>query len=409
MTDDKKRILFVDDDKSVISELRRIFHSKKLEWKIEFVSNASDALSAMRKKHYDIIISGLLTSGMNGVVLLEKIRSKYPDTIRFMLAGCGNKNLIDKAVRCVHQFISKPCSADALEQMIERSFELRERLHTEKMRAVLSNIRSLPVIPAAYQQVIESLMEPGVSQRQIGRAIAKDPGMSAKLLQVVNSAFYGLNNRITDTIHAVRFLGLKTVEGFILADGIFSKMSQQTVRRFGINGLQEHCIRVGALARRICSSIGMTEEDIDVANMAGIMHDTGTIIMISEFPDQFAESIEISRAVQRPLWEIESELIGLTHSEIGGCLMELWGLPDVIIEATTYHHDPDRCLQSEFCVLSAVYIADVLDHHFCSGIGGGVGGEMNMNYLDKIGVADKLPGWTEMHLPIGLEEYCSVC
>lgn len=407
-TEEKKRILIVDDDQSVLEGIRRLLHRKKDEWKIEFVSSGSDALSAMRKSKYDIIISDLLMAGMNGVKLLEKVRGKYPDTIRFMLSGYNDKTLIDRAVRVVHQFLAKPCSTQVLEKMIDQAFDLRKKLRNDKIRGILSNLSSLPVMPAAYQHVIELLMEPGVSPRQVGRAIAQDVGMSTKILQVVNSAFYGLRSKIVDPVHAAAYLGLKTVEGLILSDGIFSKMPYEKINRFGVKGLQDHCIRVGALTRTICSSMNMSEEDVDVANMAGIMHDTGKILMISEFDEQLFEAIKISRNQQRPMWEVEQEVIGLTHAEMGGCLLELWGLPDVIMECAAYHHTPTDYLHSQFSILSAVYIADTLDHHLCSGFGDGACAGIDMDYLEKINVVDKFSNWWRIHLPLEAGEIINV-
>lgn len=398
--DDKKRILMVDDDHSVLDGIRRLLHRRKDEWKIEFVTNGSDALSVMRKNKYDIIISDLLMPGMNGVILLEKVKQKYPETIRFMLSGYNDKALIDKAVRVVHQFLAKPCNSQALEKMIEQAFELRKKLRNDKVRSILSNISSLPVMPSSYQQVIELLMEPGVSTRQIGRAISLDLGMSTKILQVVNSAFYGLRNKIVDPVHAAAYLGLKTVEGLLLSDGIFSKMSNEKIISFGVKGLQEHCIRVGALTRKICSSMNMSDEEVDIANMAGIMHDAGKIIMISEFAQQLQEAIKQSRMTQQPLWQVEQDIIGLTHAEMGGCLLELWGLPDVIIECAAYHHTPDEYLKNEFNILTAVYIADTIDHSFCSNFGDGASSDIDIQYLEQIGIADKYQRWKKMEIPI---------
>jgi putative nucleotidyltransferase with HDIG domain len=395
----KKRILMVDDDRSVLDGLRRLLHRKAAHWKIEFVTSGRDALAAMRITHYDIIVSDLRMTGMNGVELLEKVRKKYPDTIRFILSGYNDKPLIDKAVRCVHQFVAKPCNAEVLAEMIEQAFTLRSRLRSEKVKAALSNLRSLPVMPAVYQRAIEMLQNPDVSSRRVGKLIALDIGMTAKILQVVNSAFYGLRSRIIDPVHAVVYLGLKTVEGLLLTEGVFSKLDYQTIERFGVRGLQDHCIRVGALARKICNSENMTEEDIDVANMAGILHDTGKIILISRFPDEFEEAIKISRQTGRLLVDVEREIIGVTHGELGGCLLELWGLPNVMIESTTYHHEPAMHVNDQFSVLTAVHIADALDHQLCSSFADALHNGINMDYMEKLDVVHKVDKWRKIYLP----------
>ncbi len=395
----KKRLLVVDDERSVLDGLRRILYRRKNEWKLEFVSNARDALSAMRTHHYDIVISDLKMPGMNGVVFLEKVKRKYPNTIRFMLSGYNDKKLIDRAVRCVHRFIPKPCQPGTIETMIDQAFALRSRLYTENVRRIISNLSSLPVMPAAYQNVIELLVQPAVSPRDIGKAISNDIGMTTKLLQVVNSPSYGLKYKIADPIHAVTYLGLKTVEGLILTEGVFSKLDNRRIRDFGVLGLQQHCIRVGALTRRICNSVSMSEDDIDTANMAGLMHDTGKIILISKFHKDFSRSIIESRIQSLPLWEKEKQIIDITHAEIGGSLLELWGLPNIIIEAATYHHDPWNCLNDNFSVLAAVYIANVLDHMLCSSLGDGSPADINYDYLEQSGNLQLFEKWAKIYLP----------
>jgi putative nucleotidyltransferase with HDIG domain len=260
-------------------------------------------------------------------------------------------------------------------------------------------------MPQAYQDVINVLSDPECSPRRVGRMIACDIGMSAKILQVVNSAFYGRPSRIVDPVHAVVYLGLRTIEALILTQGVFLKLSEQKAREFHASALQAHCVRVGALAKEICRTQQMSVDDFDVASMAGILHDTGKMILISKFSDKYAEAIRISRAGQIPLNQVEFDLLNVTHAQLGGCLLELWGIPNPIIEAATFHHEPWHCLSDEFSIISAVYIADAIDHQFCCGLGDGWREELNMDYLERIGVVDKWPIWAAMHLPVEIGEY----
>ena len=112
--DDKKRILFVDDDHSVLEGLRRMLHKMRGEWKMEFVARTSDAMKVMKNSRYDIVISDLRMPSTDGVQFLEEVREKYPDTTRFMLSGYSEQPLQGRAARCVHQFISKPCASSSL-------------------------------------------------------------------------------------------------------------------------------------------------------------------------------------------------------------------------------------------------------------------------------------------------------
>ena len=403
--DEKKRILFVDDDRSVLDGLRRMLHKMRGEWKMEFVTRTSDALKVMRSTHYDIVVSDLRMPLMDGVQLFEKIRKKYPDVIRFMLSGYLDQPLQGRAARCVHQFIPKPCDAEQLKKLISRAFALRDQLRSKEASKIVSALRSLPVMPKAYQDVLDLLCKPQCSPRQVGKMIACDIGMSAKILQVVNSAFYGRRGRIVDPVHAVVYLGLKTIEALILTHGMFLKLSERKAKEFHATALQEHCVRVGALAKAICRTEHMSDEDLDVASMAGILHDTGKIILIAKFSDEFAEAIRISRARRIPLRDVEFDLLNVTHAQLGGCLLELWGIPNPIIEAATFHHEPGQCVSDEFSIISAVYIADAIDHRLCCGLGDGWHEEVDMDYLAQFGLVEKWPQWCSMCLPVEAGEY----
>jgi putative nucleotidyltransferase with HDIG domain len=406
---EKIRILFVDDDRSVLDGLRRMLHKMSRQWKMEFVTRPAQALKVMRETHYDIIISDLKMPDSDGIELLEKVRKRYPDTIRFMLSGYSDQPLQGRAAKCVHQFISKPYSAENLTNLIMRAITLRDRLRSKEAAEVLSKLRSLPVMPNSYQSVIDCLADPQVSTRKVGELISKDIGMSAKMMQLVNSSFYGLGGRIVDPVHAVVYLGLKSVEALILTSGVFSKLSDDKAKQFFVTGLQEHCVRVGSLARHICMARNMSEDEVDTAAMAGILHDAGKMVLIARFPEQFEQAIEISRSQNIPLYEAEYDLLNINHAELGGCLLDLWGLPNPIIEAATFHHEPWLCPTEKFSVASAVYAANNIDHQLCAWLKTGAAEPPDHDYLEKLSVIQEWPQWRAKHLQVNVEELEYVC
>ena len=408
MIDTRKRILFLDDDVNVLSGIRRMMRDERDEWKMEFVSHAADALSVMEDDHYDVVVSDLRMPGMNGVEFLEEVRSKYPETIRFILSGYSEQPLQEQAVMVAHQFVSKPCDASRLKSLITRSFALRDKLKSETVTKVLSKLRNLPVMPDVYNNIINILKTPNANPRQIGEMIASDIGMSAKTLQVTNSAFYGLANEIVDPVHAVVYLGLKTVEALVLTHGVFAELSEKSVKDFFVDGLQSHCFRVGTLTKKICKAHQMSQEDIEVATMAGILHDAGKMVLISQFPDEYREIILRSRAECVGADHIESQLLGVSHAELGGCLLNLWGLPNAIIEAATYHHHPGHHVSDELTVVSAVHAANAIDHQLCSGLGDGFASQIDRDYFEAFQVSKQLKKWQQLHLPTDIEEYENV-
>lgn len=401
---EKKRILFVDDDRNVLDGLRRMLHSMRDQWKMEFVTKPLDALEVMKSTEYDVIISDFQMPGMDGVELLEKVRKRFPNTIRFMLSSYSDQLHRGRTLRCVHQFVTKPCHADQLKTMVARAFALNDRIRSKEAASVLSSLRSLPVMPKAFNDVLDMLNTEDCSPRRVGKLISNDIGMSAKILQLVNSSFASKNSKIVDPIHAVSYLGLKAVEALMLTQGVFAHLSEDKIKEFHVDALQEHCARVGALAKAICKAQNLSDEEADAATMAGILHDAGKIILVLKFPDEFKEAIERSRATQTPLNQVEKELMKISHAELGGCLLDLWGLPNSIIEATTFHHEPWMYYHDQFSVISAVYTANVIDHYLCSGCGDGYSSDVNIEYIDRLGVSERWPAWCRLHLPVEFAE-----
>jgi len=397
---ERKRILFVDDDAHVLHGLRRMLHPMRDEWKMEFVTRASDALTAMEAAPYDVVISDLRMPDMDGIQFLKAVQEKHPKVIRFMLSGYMDDELRTQAAQCVHQFVSKPCEADQLKALVTRALALHERLHAGGITGVLSSIQSLPVMPDIYREVIDMFHRPSCSLRQIGQAVAKDIGISSKILQVVNRAFYGQETKIIDPVHAVSYLGQKAAEALIITSGVFNILPESKLREFSVMSLQEHCMRVGSLAREIAKAEGLDEQAMDTATMAGILHDAGKMVLILHFADELREVIQKSRRDLVPLFSAEKEQWGVTHAELGGHLLDLWGMPNDIVEAVTYHHEPSHCVHAEISVITAVHAADVIDHELCCEIGGGYSESFDTGYLEGLGLTDRLEAWRRLHLPV---------
>jgi putative nucleotidyltransferase with HDIG domain len=264
-------------------------------------------------------------------------------------------------------------------------------------------------MPKAYQKVIEAFNDPYCSPRTIGKMISSDIGLSTKILQVANSGFQGGAVKIVDPIRAVVHLGLKAVEALVLTSGIFSKLSDDLVKRFFVEGLQEHCARVGMYSRMICESFNMEEEDLETATMAGILHDTGKMVLIAKFPEEYSEAIEKSRRTKVSLCDIERDILGFTHCELGGSLLELWGLPNNIIECATYHQEIENSVtEGTASINSAVYLANLLDHEMVCLLGGGYSGCEEESKLKLYDMYDLWERWKRITVPFEYSEVLNV-
>jgi DNA-binding NtrC family response regulator len=209
----QKRILFVDDEPNVLAGLRRSLYSMREEWLMEFAASGPDALAAMERQVFDVVVTDMRMPGMDGAQLLNEVRERFPQTVRMVLSGQCDREAILNSVGPTHQYLSKPCDAEQLRSKIGQAFALRDLLENPVVQKVVSQLKDIPSLPALYQQILEELRSRDPSPAKVGKLIAKDMGMTAKTLQLVNSAFFGLRCHVSNPVQAANLLGLGYDQG----------------------------------------------------------------------------------------------------------------------------------------------------------------------------------------------------
>jgi putative nucleotidyltransferase with HDIG domain len=390
----KKQVLFVDDDPMILQALKRMLHGLRSEWDMTFVNCGSEALERMSTETFDVIVTDMRMPEMNGAQLLEEVKKRHPNTVRVIFSGQSDDEIAMKTVKSAHQFLSKPCDATALKSVISRAFSLRELLVQENLKCLLSQMESLPSLPSLYTQVVELIQSPDSSIKKIGEVIAQDLAMTAKILQLVNSAFFGIPRHISNPAQAVGMLGLDTVKALILTIGIFSKIEQKQFVHFGIETLWNHSIKTGTIAKKVADNEGTDKYLSDNAFMAGLLHDVGKLVLMVNVPDKYEKVIKTLKDQNISLSQAEQSVFGTSHAEVGAYLTGLWGLPDAIVEAVAFHHRPKECLSDYLVPLTFVHIADGLEHY-----GNGVSSmegllfSIDYSYLEKLGLSKKTYEW----------------
>jgi HD-like signal output (HDOD) protein len=238
---------------------------------------------------------------------------------------------------------------------------------------------------------MQELQSPDASIDKIGQIIAKDPGMLTKMLQVVNSPFYGLSRRISSATQAVALLGLETIKSLVLSMKVFSQFESSAQTFFSLDILWNHGMITGRYARMIAKEQGAgarsMEED---AFTAGLLHDVGLLVLATNTPDQYTETLALmNQGIAE--WEAERQVLGATHAEVGGYLLGTWGLGDPIVEAVAFHHDPGRSTGHTFSPLAAVHIANVLEEQAASIDGPSI--VADMDYLRACGLEPDMSKW----------------
>ena len=387
-----KSILFVDDEPKVLNGLKRMLFPYGDLWQMEFACGGAEALKMLAASRFDVIVADMRMPGIDGATLLNEVTRLYPQMVRMILSGTWEQDVRMQAAMVAHQYLSKPCDPEMLKVTLDRAFALRDVLVEPALVASISRTVSLPSAPGIYRELIQMLQKDEVSAHQIGILLGKDMGMTAKVLQLVNSAFFGLCRHITSPEDAVMFLGVDTVKALALSVSAFSCFRATKCPRFSIDGLQRHSMAVAWMAREIAKSKKVSKPFLDDTFVAGLLHDVGQLVLVSSDPEKYDKVLSAAAASDRTITETEREILGTTHAEVGGYLLWLWGLPDPVVEAVVFHHNPSKSPSAEFAPLTGVYVANVLEHAHSSGIGI-ADASFDTAYLANTGMAESIPTW----------------
>lgn len=385
-----KRILFVDDDANVLNGIRRMFYAKRAEWSTEFAASAAEALERMASTPFDVVVSDMKMPGMTGAEFLTAVKERYPDTIRMILSGHAEQAVVLRALLCAHQYLAKPCDPAALQRAIEQAFALRERLGSARVKEIVAQLRSLPAMPALYREVQSELASPTGSLARVGDLIARDVGMSASVLRIVNSAYFGLNRPMTTIQGAVTFLGTETIKTLVLSVRIFQEAKCAGLPGFSLDALWNRSLETALCAREIGRREKVEVRVLDDAFVAGFFLDIGQLVLAENLPAQYGPVLAEAAKGARPLSEVERERIGAGHGDVGAYLLALWGMPDPIVDAVARH---DVALEAADVTTTVRGLA----HLAASLVGAGPGAESASfaAELEALGLTHRLETWRE--------------
>ena len=210
-----KRVLFVDDEVFVLDGLKRMLRRMRTQWEMDFVDSGESALQMMAQKEFDVIVSDMRMPNMNGAELLNEVKDLHPNTIRFILSGYSDKDLILKSLDSTHQYLAKPCDPETLKTRILRATSLQESISNDALKNLISQLGELPTLPALYEEILSLLRQPDVSSECLSDAIKKDIGMTAKILKFANSGYVGLKRKISGMNDAVSYLGMDYIRSIL--------------------------------------------------------------------------------------------------------------------------------------------------------------------------------------------------
>ena len=331
---------------------------------------------------------------MEGTTLINHVSRLYPDVIRVIVSEPEDRTLVMRSIESTHQFFAAPYDLQRLTSTIDRSLSLRELLTSESLQRVVGGMTRLPSVPSVYRELMAELSDDDASIVRMGEIVSRDAAMTAKILQVVNSAIYCLSKPVSDPVQAVSLLGASTLKSLVLAVGVFEEFQSNSDDGFSADGLMHHCLGVSRIAKELGQREGLEAHELDDAVTAAMLHDIGKLILHSIDPQAYAQTCRFVEQGNQSLVATEREVFGTDHASVGAYLLNLWGLPQSIVEIVGLHHAPTRAYEMAFSPLTAVVAANWFCRLFSDGQPEELSDELT-RYFEMVACHQKLQPWCD--------------
>ncbi len=385
----KRSIYVVDDQEEILEVTMLVLRSMDRDWDVTCFLDPLSALEAVKAKAPDAVLTDQMMPGMEGSQLLERVRVISPSTIRLIMSGYM---ALDKLslITSAHQYIAKPFDPDKLRELIQRSFAAQERIIDQGLQIAVTSLRAIPSLPHTHNLLLAELKDNESPSGTIARLVGTDPGLSVKVLQLANSSVFGHSYLVTDVVEAVNCLGTDMITAIILSQSVFRHYESLKHREIDLARVWTHCWETACLAQQLCREKRLPRQTGEEAFLAGLLHEVGRFVLIDNFPVEYQVACNEALHAQVPLSVRLREVFQASPSRLSAYVLELWGLPNAVINSISFLDNPEQDPAPGFSMTSALYIAEHRasltfppDSHRLE--------DWKSSYLHSIGCADEMP------------------
>jgi HD-like signal output (HDOD) protein len=342
-------ILFVDDEVHVLESLRDVLRRDRGRWEMTFANGGEAAVSFLVQRRFDMVICDMRMPGTDGSEVLRKARRLQPAACRVVLSGHTEHESMLRSLALTHRFLAKPCDTDELRATIESLARLLELVPDLDAREGVGRITSLPALPDVREEALAAVHDEGCRPETVASVVGRDPALVANLLRLGNSAYFGDGREVASVADAAAAIGLEGLRAAELGTALFDG------DHLCGPGYPVDLVEFAAHATTVAVAVAAALPDDEAAYAAGFLHDIGTLVLAESEPDLLAAFEAEASERGCPLHVVEREARGVTHAEIGGLLLGLWGLPERIVDAVACHAAPER---STGRIAAAINLAD---------------------------------------------------
>ena len=338
------RVLFVDDEQAVLDCLQNRLRRMRRKWSMSFALGADRALALMSEQPVDVVVTEMWMAGMSGAELLHHVPEHHPHVVRIVLSGQTSQDRVLAALPHAHWLLSKPCDADVLERAIDGVRSIHAAIADERVKRLVGGVVDIPSLPALYLELTALVEREDVSLQEVGRVVERDIAMTGQVLHLVNTAYYGLSRKIHTATEAVTYLGSDAVRALVLTVGLFRAFARrEAVDGFSLDQLQTHSLRTAHVASALLDD----PEDASTAYSAALLHDLGNLVLATNAEGMCRATTMSAEATGQAFVASERTVHGFGHAEVGAALLELWGLPESMVEGGVVPSPPASKLERD--------------------------------------------------------------
>ena len=384
-----KSILLAFADPQVLAETTQALDAG---WEATSVATDTEALAQLEERSFDAFLVDFNLGSPDASDLLNYALEWRPDTVRYLLAYEADLALVAAKVLGSPNILPKPSDPASLKKRLEEG--VNDSTPEQNGADSPTQANPGPAVPSVYGAVLKAIESLGVTDQHVGEIIAQDEELSSELVRLTNSSYLGLPSDISHAVEAVRCLGFETVKALVLALQFLAEHGRLKPAYLSLDQLWQHSVKVGQIARDLVLFETKDRTLASQALIAGLLHDLGKVVLANNFADLYGRVHSLARKQPVTLWDVEKEMFGANHGEIGACLIGMWNMPGPVVDATALHHEPPLGEHERLTPLAALHIANVLEHQLSTDNDGMmVAPIINTAFLEELGLLQRLPVW----------------
>lgn len=379
------KILFVTTELNTVEKLRELQLSQKESLEFFFVNKSVDALKIISENNIAIIITDFRIPKFNFSEFFEILHSHYPKIFRVSLYSFKENDEVIRLSKSIHRFIKLPLNQVELLKTINDLVKLIENELDAGLIEKINSFGTIPILPGIYWRLEKEIRRSTFSMNGVAEIIQSDPLMVARLLHIAHSSYYSIPTGVNNLLQALTFLGVDIIKALVLYVKIFSIEDVSPKTRSILKEVKMHSLNVAKLSKAMMEKETSDKNMIELAYMAGLLHDIGKIVLL-QLNDKQKHSSYSQKIHSFNSDEEEKKLFGVSHVNVGSYILRLWNFQDEIIDAVASHHDSSILDNKALSLKEIIFIANAFSYEL---------EEMSLNISKSYG-SEKFDQWDQL-------------